>query len=86
MSAVRTTALDFYGKDIEEPRPWPRVEGDRRREPVLDLNFHPPRLVRYVGWRRCLACPKYFWSSDVIRVRLCDCCKSYKTATTTDLT
>ena len=72
--------FDFVGKPIVEPAPWPLVEGDTRREPVIDHNFHPPRVVRYVGYRRCMACPKWFWSEDVIRVRLCECCKSYKLA------
>lgn len=67
-----------FGKEIVEPKPWPFVEGDRRREPVIDHNFTPVRVVRYVGYRKCMACPKWFWSGDVIRVRICDCCKSYK--------
>jgi hypothetical protein len=67
-----------FGKEITEPQQWAFVEGDRRREPVIDHNFHPPRVVRRVGYRKCMACPKWFWSDDVVRVRICDTCKSYK--------
>jgi hypothetical protein len=43
-----------------------------RREPVLDHDYHPPRLVRCVGWRRCMRCSEPFWSEDVVRLCLCD--------------
>ncbi len=66
------------GKVIDEPLQWQFVEGDTRREPVLDHNFEPPRVVRYVGYRKCMSCPKYFFSLDVVRMRMCECCKSYK--------
>jgi hypothetical protein len=47
-----------------------------RREPVLDPNFDPPRVVRHVGWRRCMCCRGEMWTPDVVRVRLCEVCKS----------
>lgn len=58
-----------YGLDIVEPRQWPR-DGGARREPVYDRNFDPPRLVRNVGWRRCMACGRQFFSEDVRLQRL----------------
>lgn len=68
------------GKDITEPKQWPLAEDDRRREPVLDHNFRPPRVVRLVGYRKCMCCRNSFWSGDVARVRICDYCKSFKSA------
>lgn len=29
------------------------------------------RVVRYVGWRKCMRCGHPFWSEDVQRLRLC---------------
>ncbi len=52
------------------PQPW-QFDGGLRREPVLDLDCHPPRVVRRVGWQRCMRCRQPFWSDDVIRLRLC---------------
>ena len=37
------------GRDIIEPAQWP--QRNDKREPVLDPNTDPPRVVRYVGWR-----------------------------------
>jgi hypothetical protein len=54
-----------------EPKPWP-YDGGTRREPVLDDDYCPPRVVRKVGWRSCMACAKPFFSEDVIALRLCD--------------
>lgn len=53
-----------------EPRMWPQDDGTRR-EPVLDADHKPPRVVRYVGWRKCMRCGQLFWSEDVQRLRLC---------------
>ncbi|SOC06374.1 hypothetical protein SAMN05877831_1051 [Rhodobacter maris] len=53
-------------------RAW---DGGKRREPVLDLDCKPPRVVRRVGWRVCMRCAAPFWSDDVVRVRMCDDCK-----------
>ena len=57
-------------KGFTEPQPWP-FDGGRRREPVLDHDHHPPRVVRRVGWHRCMRCRDPFWSDDVVRLRLC---------------
>ncbi len=54
---------------IIEPDPWPFDEC-KRREPVLDEDY-PPRVVRKVGWHRCLKCRRPFFSEDVLRLRLC---------------
>ena len=62
-------------KGFSEPAPWP-FDGCARREAVLDHDYHPPRVVRRVGWQRCMTCRKPFWSEDVVRVRLCATCGS----------
>jgi hypothetical protein len=68
---VKADSLGFV-----EPEEWP-VDNGHRREPVLDADRTPPRVVRYVGWRSCLRCRKPFFSRDVQRVRLCDPCKEW---------
>ncbi|OWK29237.1 hypothetical protein SPDO_22180 [Sphingomonas dokdonensis] len=68
----RTRGADGLG--FVEPRQWP-WDGGTRREPVLDADRHPPRVVRHVGWRSCLRCSRPFFSADVARVRMCDPCK-----------
>ena len=55
---------------FSEPGPWP-FDGGARREPVLDHDYHPPRVVRRVGWQQCMRCRQPFWSEDVLRLRLC---------------
>lgn len=64
-----------YGKGKEqgfaEPVRWPN-DGGKRREPVMDLDCVPPRVVRKVGWRTCMKCRKPFFSEDVAALRLCD--------------
>lgn len=63
-------------EEIREPRQW-KFDGDTtRRVPVIDPNLR--RVIRHVGYRKCLCCPKFFWSDDVVRVRICDYCKAYK--------
>lgn len=62
------------GHDLEEPEAW-AWDGGKRREPVLDHNFRPPRVVRSVGWRCCMKCAKPYFSQDVIRQRMCDGCR-----------
>jgi hypothetical protein len=57
-------------KGFSEPQPW-EFDGCARREPVLDHDHHPPRVVRRVGWQRCMRCREPFWSEDVVRLRLC---------------
>lgn len=59
-----------YSTGFAEPRPW-EFDGCVRREPVLDTDHTPPRVVRRVGWHRCLRCRQPFWSEDVARLRLC---------------
>lgn len=54
-----------------EPERWPN-DGGTRREPVLDCDHNPPRVVRHVGWRTCMSCGSAFFSEDVIALRLCD--------------
>lgn len=66
---------------FQEPDPWP-FDQCRRREPVLDLDHNPPRIVREVGWRFCMRCSRPYFSADVVRLRLCDSCKG-KAATQT---
>ena len=51
------------GRDIIEPAQWP--QRNDKRVPVLDMNFDPPRVVRYVGWRPCTCCGRKFFSRDV---------------------
>ena len=53
------------------PERWPN-DGGVRRESVLDTDHNPPRVVRKVGWQRCIACGSPFFSEDVIALRLCD--------------
>jgi hypothetical protein len=69
-------AFDHHGvcDPIEEPTPWPYDE--TKRVPVIDPN--DGRVIRYVGWRKCMACPKFFFSPDVRGVRLCEKCKATK--------
>lgn len=57
-------------RGFTEPTPW-KFDECVRREAVLDHDHHPPRVVRRVGWQRCMRCRKPFWSEDVIRLRLC---------------
>lgn len=63
-----------FDTGFQEPEPWP-FDGCKRREPVLDLDRNPPRVVRSVGWRICIRCSSPFWSVDTVRVRLCNSCK-----------
>jgi len=77
-------AFDHYGvcRPIEEPRAW-EFDGDlAKRVPVVDPNDN--RVIRYVGFRKCLACPKFFFSPDVRGVRICDRCKTNKSEGFTD--
>lgn len=59
-----------FSKGFIEPQPW-AFDGCVRREAVLDTDHTPPRVVRRVGWHRCLRCRQPFWSEDVTRLRLC---------------
>ncbi len=42
-----------------------------QRAAVLDRE-NRNRVVRYVGYRRCLICKRPFWSEDVRGHRICD--------------
>lgn len=70
-------AVSFEGMQIAkpfiEPVRWPNDEG-RRRAPVLDPNFEPPRVVRQIGWRTCMCCGRWHFSDDVLRIRMCADC------------
>ena len=54
---------------IIEPEAWD-YDGCVRREAVTDED-NPGRVVRKVGWHRCLKCRRPFFSEDVLRLRLC---------------
>ena len=52
------------------PMQW-TFDGDlKRKAPVLDVE-NENRVVRFVGWRRCLICRSPFWSLDVKRIHIC---------------
>ncbi len=57
-----------------EPAVW-AWDGGVRREPVLDIDHNPPRIVRRVGWHNCLRCRRPFFSDDVVAQRLCASCR-----------
>jgi hypothetical protein len=75
MAAPIAASERKVGREIVEPSQWPH-DGGVRRVPVMDPNFDPPRLVRRVGWVRCLCCGEPHFSPDVTRVRLCWECKT----------
>ncbi len=76
MAAPITASDRQIGREIAEPAPWP-FDGDlARRANVMDPNFDPPRLVRRVGWIRCLRCADPHFSPDVAGVRICLNCKN----------
>lgn len=60
---------DWQGMVV--PKRW-EFDGCLRREAVLDADSTPPRVVRRVGWHRCMKCRRPFFSEDVLRQRLCD--------------
>ena len=63
------SGVDWQGMIV--PKRW-EFDGCVRREPVLDADANPPRVVRKVGWQRCMKCRRPFFSEDVLRLRLCD--------------
>lgn len=68
--------VELLGKELIEPAPW-AFNGDfSKRAPVLNPNFDPPRVIRYVGWARCMRCGSHYFSEDVIRIRICNLCKT----------
>ena len=40
----------------------------------MDPNEEPPRVVRWVGYVRCMSCGRPHFSEDVVRARLCSVC------------
>ncbi len=60
--------VDWQGMIV--PKRWD-YDGCVRREAVLDADASPPRVVRKIGWQRCLKCRRPFFSEDVLRLRLC---------------
>ena len=67
---VHDPATVRMGRELIEPVRWPN-DGGARRIPVMDTNFDPPRLVRRVGWLRCVCCGRPHFSEDVARARMC---------------
>lgn len=65
----RAPGADMQG--MIEPKRWD-YDGCVRREAVLDADMSPPRVVRKVGWQRCMKCRRPFFSEDVLRLRLCE--------------
>ena len=59
---------NFLG--LVEPERWP-YDGCVRREPVLDVDRDPPRMIRRLGWWRYMNCGTPFFSDDVVGLRLC---------------
>jgi hypothetical protein len=59
---------DWQGMIV--PKRWD-YDGCVRREAVIDADASPPRVVRRVGWQRCLKCRRPFFSEDVLCLRLC---------------
>ncbi|HEY4583109.1 MAG TPA: hypothetical protein VIG88_09625 [Lysobacter sp.] len=60
-------------RPLTEPERWPN-DGGARRAPVMDPNYDPPRVVRRVGWLRCMCCGRSHFSEDVARARMCQEC------------
>lgn len=65
---------ELIGKDLREPERgrWP---DNGRVEVVTDPNWRMPdgsfRIVRRVGWRRCLVTGHRFFSEEISRQRIC---------------
>lgn len=67
----RPSGDNLVGSALVEPERWP-FDGDlARRAPVFDPNITPPRLVRRVGWLRCMLCSRPHFSEDVVGIRIC---------------
>jgi len=60
--------VDWQGMIV--PQRWD-YDGCVRREAVLDADASLPRVVRKMGWQRCMKCRRPFFSEDVLRLRLC---------------
>lgn len=60
------------GKPLVEPQAWP-WDGDlRRRQQLVDPD--DGRVIRRLGWLRCMRCSRPCFSEDVVRARLCFNC------------
>ena len=70
MAAPIAASERRVGRETVEPGQW-AYDGGVRRAPVMDPNFDPPRVVRRVGWLRCMCCGRFHFSEDVSRARLC---------------
>lgn len=70
---VRTPEDCEVAKAIIEPAYWV-FDGGARRANVLDPNFDPPRVIRRVGWVKCMRCQRFHFSGNVVSVRLCSLC------------
>ncbi|WDM67920.1 hypothetical protein [Xanthomonas cucurbitae] len=68
--AVHDPADVKIARPLIEPERWPN-DGGARRAPVMDPNFDPPKVVRRVGWLRCMCCCRFHFSEDVARARMC---------------
>ena len=58
-------------RPLIEPERWPFSGDLSRRADVLDPNVSPPRVVRRVGYTRCMCCGRPHFSPDVLRARMC---------------
>ena len=61
-------------RPLIEPTRWPFTGDLARRASVMDPNVEPPRVVRQVGYVRCMSCGRPHFSEDVVRARLCSTC------------
>lgn len=69
--AVHDPADVKIARPLIEPERWPFSGDLSRRADVLDPNVSPPRVVRRVGYTRCMCCGRPHFSPDVLRARLC---------------
>lgn len=61
-------------RPLIEPTQW-AFDGDlARRASVMDPNEEPPRIVRRVGYVRCMSCGRPHFSPDVVSARMCSTC------------
>lgn len=75
VNARTVAAACGEAQGFREPRQW-LYDGGVRREAVVDHDHNPPRVVRRIGWHRCLRCLRPFFSQDVIKHRLCYGCRA----------
>ena len=65
--------MKTLGQNSVEINKWSYDRGTRRAN-VLDPNFDPPRIIRRVGWVKCMRCQRFHFSGNVVSVRLCSHC------------